>query len=70
MRKATEPDTFYNPAGTLRAAGRQPVYIRGRPSVVLGQETTDREPGQAYSLPAHRNPINTTYNWTRLLPSP
>ena len=61
MRKVTEPDTLDKPAGTLWAVGRQPVYIRGRLSGRLGQETIDREPGQVYSLPAHRNPSNTIY---------
>ena len=56
----TEPDTIYEPAGTLYAAGRQPEYIRGRPGGGLGQVTSNREPGIADSLPGHRNPSNST----------
>ena len=60
----------YKPSGTPWAAGRQPVYIKGRPDGGSGQETRDRKLGQAYSLPGNRDISNTTSNWIRPLPSP
>ena len=46
----------YEPAGTLRAAGRQPPYIKGRPGSGLRATTISSRAGKSCLAPGDRNP--------------
>ena len=53
----------YEPAGTLRAAGRQPLYIKGRPGGGLGTSKTKSVTRQDGLAPGRRNPNQYNLDW-------